>query len=163
MVVQSHLLCLLLSWTASLWIPEADLSWPLFTASLISLVEVSLDLESICHIPILIPGGAQGQVGWVFGQPDVVGGIPAHGMELEPHGLTRTFPIQTIRWLCCCSKKPSVQNGCGHLCSRRRLRMTVKSLGKLLTSIWEPAWLSKRNKPCVIMHGLFGEFLSCNL
>ena len=26
-----------------------------------------------------IPGSAQGQVGWGFGQPGLVGGIPAHG------------------------------------------------------------------------------------
>lgn len=57
--VRNHLFCLFLSWTASLWTPEADLSWPLFRASLISLVEVSLDLECICHISMHIPGDAQ--------------------------------------------------------------------------------------------------------
>ena len=87
MAVRSHLLCLLFSRTASLWIPEADLSWPLFSASLVSLVEVSLDLESICHIPILIPGGAQDQVGWGPGQPELVGGSLAHSRELELDGL----------------------------------------------------------------------------
>ena len=31
-----------------------------------------------------IPGGAQGQVGWGPGQPELVGGSPAHGFEIPP-------------------------------------------------------------------------------
>ena len=31
----------------------------------------------------LVPGGVQGQVGWNPGQPDLVGGNPAHCMGLE--------------------------------------------------------------------------------
>ena len=33
--------------------------------------------QGSCVCPI--PGGAQGQVGWGPGQPDLVGGSPAHG------------------------------------------------------------------------------------
>ena len=38
-----------------------------------------------CVYPI--PGGFQGQVGWGPGQPDLVGGSPAHGRGLELDGL----------------------------------------------------------------------------
>jgi len=38
-----------------------------------------------CGCPI--PGGVQDQVGWGFGQPGLVGGVPAHGRGLEPDGL----------------------------------------------------------------------------
>ena len=34
-----------------------------------------------CGCPI--PGGVQGQAGWGFGQPGLVGGVPAHGKGLE--------------------------------------------------------------------------------
>jgi len=34
-----------------------------------------------CGCPI--PGGAQGQLGWGPGQPEPVGGNPAHGRGLE--------------------------------------------------------------------------------
>ena len=34
-----------------------------------------------CGCPI--PGGVRGQAEWGLGQPDLVGGIPAHGKGLE--------------------------------------------------------------------------------
>jgi len=44
-----------------------------------------------------IPGGAQGQVGWGPGQPEVVGGSPAHTRDWG--GWTcRFIPTQTILW-----------------------------------------------------------------
>lgn len=39
-----------------------------------------------------IPEGAQGQLGWGSGQPDVVGGNPTHGSRLELDGLLRSLP-----------------------------------------------------------------------
>ena len=33
----------------------------------------------------------QGQVGWGPGQPELVGGSPAHGREMEHHGLYGLF------------------------------------------------------------------------
>lgn len=36
--------------------------------------------------PMLIPGGAQGQPGWVPGQPDLVLDNPGRVMELELDG-----------------------------------------------------------------------------
>jgi len=38
-----------------------------------------------CICPI--PGGIQGQAGWGPGQPDLVGGSPAHGRGLEQDDL----------------------------------------------------------------------------
>ena len=34
-----------------------------------------------------IPGGIQGQAGWGPGQPDLVGGVPAHGGGVELNDL----------------------------------------------------------------------------
>jgi len=38
-----------------------------------------------CGCPI--PGGVQCQVGWDFGQPDLMGDVPANGKGLELDGL----------------------------------------------------------------------------
>ena len=38
-----------------------------------------------CGCPI--SGGIQGQVGWGFGQLDIVEGVPVHARELELDGL----------------------------------------------------------------------------
>ena len=38
-----------------------------------------------CRCPI--PGGVQGQAGWGFEQPGLVGGVPAHARGLELGGL----------------------------------------------------------------------------
>ena len=43
-----------------------------------------------------IPGSAQGQVAWGPGQPDLVGGSPAHGMGLGLAGLWGPFQHQTF-------------------------------------------------------------------
>lgn len=43
------------------------------------------------------------------------------------------------------------------------LSKVFKSLLKLFSPVWEPAWLSERIKPYIITCGLFGEFLSRNL
>ena len=42
---------------------------------------LSVAAQRSCGCPI--PGGAQGQVGWGPGQPEVLGGGPAHGRGLE--------------------------------------------------------------------------------
>jgi len=39
-----------------------------------------------------IPGGAQGQVGWGPGQPELVGGSPTHGRGGEAEWALRALP-----------------------------------------------------------------------
>ena len=41
-----------------------------------------------------IPGGAQGQVGWSSGQPELVGGSPAHNTGLGLGGLWGPFQLK---------------------------------------------------------------------
>ena len=43
-----------------------------------------------------IPGGAQGQVGWGLGQPELVGGSPDHGRQLELNDLSGPFQFKLI-------------------------------------------------------------------
>jgi len=47
-----------------------------------------------CVCPI--PGGAQDQVGWGPGQPELVGGNPAHVMVLELDDLKGPFQPRAI-------------------------------------------------------------------
>ena len=47
-----------------------------------------------CGCPI--PGGAQGQAGWGFGQPGPVGGVPAHGRGVGTGWSVRFLPTQAI-------------------------------------------------------------------
>ena len=41
---------------------------------------VFCDLVTVTYNRCSIPGSAQGQVGWDFGQPSLVAGVSAHGM-----------------------------------------------------------------------------------
>jgi len=43
-----------------------------------------------------IPGGVQGQAGWGFGQPGLVGGVPAPGRGAGTGWSLRSLPTQTI-------------------------------------------------------------------
>jgi len=45
-----------------------------------------------------IPGGTQGQVGWDPGQPELVGGSPAHSRGVVTRWPLTFFPIQTVLW-----------------------------------------------------------------
>lgn len=58
-----------------------------------------------CGCPI--PGGIQGQVGWGPGQPELVGGNPAHDRGIGIRWCLRFFPAQAILWFCdltaCCT------------------------------------------------------------
>ena len=43
-----------------------------------------------------IPGGVQGQVGWGLGQPELVGGSPAHSNGFGTRWSIRSLATQTI-------------------------------------------------------------------
>ena len=47
-----------------------------------------------CGCPI--PGDIQGQVGWGLGQPELVGGSPDHGRQLELDDLSGPFQFKLI-------------------------------------------------------------------
>ena len=49
-----------------------------------------------CGCPI--PGHVQGQDGWVFEQPGLVEGVPAHGRGVGTRWSIRSVPTQTILW-----------------------------------------------------------------
>ena len=51
-----------------------------------------------CGCPI--SGGAQIQVGWGPGQPELVGGSPADGSEIGTGELLRSLPTQAILRFC---------------------------------------------------------------
>jgi len=52
------------------------------------------DAHRSCGCPI--PGGAQGQVGWGPGQPELVRGSPAHGKGFGTRWCLRFLPTQAI-------------------------------------------------------------------
>ena len=51
--------------------------------------QVNQAAQKSCGCPI--PGSAQGQVGCGSGQPELVGGVTAHGRRLEIDGLSDLF------------------------------------------------------------------------
>ena len=51
-----------------------------------------------CGCPL--PGSVQAQVGWVFEQPGLMEGVPAHGRGVGSRWSLRSLPTQTILWFC---------------------------------------------------------------